>query len=298
MKPTGSELVLVRETAKFLRTHLSRASLAPRVAAVLGSGLGGIADGLADPLTIPFSKIPNFPEATVKGHSGVFVAGRIGGVDMIALKGRFHYYEGHEMRAVVFPVRVLRALGIDVLLLTNAAGAIRADLAPGDLMLMTDHINFMGTNPLRGRNDEELGPRFPDVTDLYDPGLRGQIKSVAKRLRIPLKEGVYIAVSGPSYETKAEIRAFKSWGADAVGMSTAPEAVAARHAGIPRILGLSVITNYSPEHKGAPVTHQEVVQASTAAGPKVTKLLAAFLPKALESGASRPGALEHGPSAR
>ncbi|MGH9368960.1 MAG: purine-nucleoside phosphorylase, partial [Thermoanaerobaculia bacterium] len=216
---------------------------APAVGLVLGSGLGGFAEGLAERRRIPYGEIPNFPRPSgVVGHAGELVLGRVGKTPVVVLSGRIHFYEGRSMSEVVFPARMLVRLGVKAVLLTNAAGGIRRGLKPGDLMLLSDHINFFGTNPLIGANEEALGPRFPDMSVVYDRRIRRLAKETARRLRVPLKEGVYLGLHGPSYETPAEIRALARLGADAVGMSTVPEAIALRHAGV-RVAGISTITN-------------------------------------------------------
>jgi len=231
----------------------------PAVGLVLGSGLGGFADGLSDRRAIPYGEIPNFPRPSgVVGHAGELVLGRVGRVPVVVLSGRVHFYEGRPMAEVVFPARMLVRLGVKAVILTNAAGGIRKGLRPGDLMLMSDHINFFGTNPLIGRNEETLGHRFPDMSAVYDPALRRLARQTARRLRVPLKEGVYLGTHGPSYETPAEIRAFARLGADAVGMSTVPEAIALRHAGA-RVVGISTITNMAAGILPKPLVHEEVL---------------------------------------
>ena len=240
---------------------------APKVGLILGSGLNFFADeAIEDAVTVPYGELPGFPVSTVEGHSGQFVSGKVGAVEVLCMQGRLHYYEGYEMSKITLPIRVMKLLGIEVLIVTNAAGGIDPTFTPGDLMLITDHINFMGMNPLRGPNDSRFGERFSDMTVPYDLELRELTQAAAKKEGIALKEGVYLAVSGPSYETPAEIRAFQVFGANAVGMSTVPECIVARHAGI-RVLGISCITNAAAGLNEDLLTHEEV--AETAARVKV-----------------------------
>ena len=215
---------------------------APEIGIVLGSGLGGLADRIAAPVFVPYQALPGFPVSTAPGHKGRFVFGRLGGKSVVCMQGRVHYYEGHPMSALAVPVRVMQALGIKKLILTNACGGVNYDFSVGDIMLIDDHINMMGTNPLIGPNDDAFGPRFPDMSAVYSPALRAAADAAGKALGIPLRHGVYLGYMGPSYETPAEIRAFRTLGADAVGMSTVPEAIAASHCGLP-VLGISLITN-------------------------------------------------------
>jgi purine-nucleoside phosphorylase len=257
----------------------ARHSEAPRVAIVLGTGLGGLAARVEEATNIPYDEIPHFPRSTVAGHAGRLVFGRLRGVPVAAMQGRFHLYEGYTPRQVVLPVRALRLLGAEVLIVTNACGGLAQDQHAGDLMLLRDHIGLAtlsGLNPLVGPNDEQFGPRFPPMTDAYDEGLRAQARSVAGELGIPLSEGVYLMVSGPSYETPAELRFLRRIGADAVGMSTVPEVIAARHMGM-RVLAISVVTNVAlpgedTEHLPEP-SHLEVVAAAEAAGERLAALV-------------------------
>jgi len=251
----------------------------PLVGLVLGSGLGAFADSLEDRAAIPFEKIPSFPVSSgVVGHAGELVLGNVGKTPVVVLSGRVHFYEGRPFSDVVFPVRVLARLGVPAVILTNAAGGLRKTYRPGDLMLMTDHINGFGSNPLIGPNEEALGPRFPDMSAVYDPALRKIAKAEARRLRIPLREGVYIGLHGPSYETPAEIRALKRMGADAVGMSTVPEAIALRHAGV-RVMGISTITNMAAGILPKPLAHEEVLETTKRVGKRFVSLLTALVPK-------------------
>ena len=262
--------------AEFLR---GRAKADPVVGLVLGSGLGAFAEGLADRVAIPYDKIPHFPVPSgVVGHAGELVLGRVGKTPVVVLSGRIHFYEGRTMAEVVFPARVLARLGVNAIILTNAAGGVRLSFRPGDLMLLTDHINSLSTNPLIGANEDALGPRFPDMSAVYDPALRRIVKAEARRLRIPLREGVYVGLTGPSYETPAEIRAWRKLGADAVGMSTVPEAIVLRHAGV-RVLGISTITNMAAGILKKPLDHKEVLETTQRVGSRFVRLLEACVPR-------------------
>jgi purine-nucleoside phosphorylase len=262
--------------ADFLRR---KPAAPPVVGLVLGSGLGTFAEKLGDRVAVPYDQIPHFPVPSgVVGHAGELVFGRAGKTPVVVLSGRIHLYEGRPMAEVVFPARVLVRLGVRAAILTNAAGGIRLSFRPGDLMLLSDHINGFGTNPLMGPNEEALGPRFPDMSAVYDPALRGIIKREARRLQIPLREGVYVGLHGPSYETPAEIRAWRRLGADAVGMSTVPEAIAMRHAGV-RVLGISTITNMAAGILKKPLEHSEVLKTTRRVGERFVRLLTASVPK-------------------
>jgi purine-nucleoside phosphorylase len=256
----------------------ARGGLRPRAAMVLGSGLGGLADELAEAVVISYDEIPGFPRSTVPGHRSELAIGRLSEQAVAVLRGRFHFYEGYSMGQVTFPIRVLRALGCDTLILTNAAGGLRSDWAVGDLMRIADHIflpGIAGHHPLRGENDERLGPRFPAMLGVYDAELGRLAHAKAQEQGTTLRDGVYLMLSGPSFESGAEMRMLRAWGADAVGMSTAPEAIVARHAGM-RTLGISLITNLAlPD--GAPANHEEVLEAGEAAKPKFAALLKAIL---------------------
>ncbi len=230
-------------------------------AIVLGSGLGDFADALQDATAVAYGEIPHWPASAVIGHAGKLVAGHSGARRILALAGRVHYYEGHDLRTVSFPARVLGQLGIKQLILTNAAGGINTTFDRGALMIIDDHINLLGSNPLVGPNDERFGPRFPDMTHVYSPRLRAIADAAADAVRVPVVHGVYVAVHGPSYETPAEIRAFRTMGADAVGMSTVPEAIVARHMGI-EVLGISCITNMAAGVLPQPLHHDEVMETT------------------------------------
>lgn len=251
----------------------------PLVGLVLGSGLGAFAERLADRTAIPYGEIPEFPVSTgVVGHAGELVLGRVGKIPVAVLSGRVHFYEGHSMTDVVFPARVLARLGVKAVVLTNAAGGVRLTFKPGDLMVISDHINFFGHHPLIGPNEEELGPRFPDMSFVYDRELRRVLKATGRAEKIPLREGIYLGNSGPSYETPAEIRAFRRMGADAVGMSTVPEAIALRHAGV-RVVGISTITNMAAGILKQPLVHTEVLETTRRVGDRFVRLLTSAIPK-------------------
>ncbi|HEX9160751.1 MAG TPA: purine-nucleoside phosphorylase, partial [Thermoanaerobaculia bacterium] len=239
----------------------SRTRLQPRVGVVLGSGLGNVVNAIDVETEIPYAEIPGGKASTVIGHSGKMILGRAGDVPVVVLSGRMHYYEGHEMPEVMLLSRVVGRLGITKLVVTNAAGGVNTSFKAGDLMLITDHINFMGVNPLRGANVDELGPRFPDMSEAYPESLRNIAKGVAKELGISLREGIYLALSGPTYETPAEIRAFRTLGADAVGMSTVPEVIAMSHMNIP-VLGISCITNMAAGILKQKLGHVEVMETT------------------------------------
>lgn len=249
--------------------------LKPRVAMILGSGLGGLADEVEDAVAIPFAEIPGFSASTVHGHVGAMVLGHLEGVPVAVLRGRVHYYEGHSMTQLALPVRVMRALGAEALIVTNACGGITPNLKVGDLMLISDHINLMGDNPLRGPNDENLGPRFPVMSRAYDPAFQQAAREVADRAGFTLAEGVYCALAGPSYETPAEIRMLGRLGADAVGMSTAPETIAAVHVGM-RVLGISCVTNVLYQGPSQD-THDDVLKAAADARPRFIALVRGVL---------------------
>lgn len=249
----------------------ARCGPSPDVAVVLGSGLGGLADALRDPVWIPYDDLPHWPVPDVVGHAGRLVVGMLSGRRVAALSGRVHVYEGHDPARVAFGVRVLGRVGVRQLVLTNAAGGIDTTLSPGALMVIDDHINLIG-NPLTGPNDERLGPRFPDMTEVYSSRLRALADETAGRLGIRLAHGVYAGVPGPSYETPAEIRFLRAIGADAVGMSTVPEAIAARHQGV-EVLGISCITNMAAGVLPGPLAHDEVLEVARAGGQALSTLL-------------------------
>lgn len=244
----------------------------PSIALVLGSGLNSLARGLADPVTIPYEQVPHFPVPTVSGHAGNVVVGQLDGAGLLMLQGRFHYYEGYPLHVVTFPIRVLQFLGVRTLILTAATGGIRAELRPGNLVCLSDHLNLVGANPLRGLHDDRLGPRFPDMTEVYAKRLRNLARDEGKRLGINLIPGVYACLPGPSYETPAEIRMLQTLGADVVGMSTVPEAIVARHAGM-EVLAFALVTNAAAGVTGASISHHEVLEAGKKATPMLAKLI-------------------------
>lgn len=235
------------------------ADFTPRVGIILGSGLGSLVQQIEKAITIPYSELPDFPECTVAGHAGNLVLGYLRGVPVACLQGRAHYYEGYAHHNIQALVRTLKSLGCETLLLTNAAGSLRADVGPGSLMLITDHINFQSTNPLVGKNHEEFGERFVDMSDAYDPELRAQMQAVAEKLNIKLDTGVYLAVLGPSFETPAEIRAYRAWGADAVAMSLAAETIVARHCNM-RVVAISAISNLAAGLSAEKLSHEQTLQ--------------------------------------
>jgi purine-nucleoside phosphorylase len=252
--------------------------LAPRVGVVLGSGLGEFAERVSEKTVIAYADIPHFKKVSVAGHAGRLVLGRIGSVPVAVLQGRYHYYEGHDISDVVFPVRVLGKLGARSLLLTNAAGGIGRELRPGDLMVIRDHVNLMGINPLRGANDERLGPRFPDMSGVYDREFQDVIAAAQEEIGLAARKGVYLALSGPSYETPAEIRMLATLGADAVGMSTVPEAICARHMGL-RVAGISCVTNLAAGISAQPLSHKEVTETAERVKNDFIRLLDLVIPR-------------------
>ncbi len=253
----------------------------PEVVLILGSGLGGFADRMSVEQTVSYNEIEGFPSSTVSGHAGRLVLGRVGDVRVAAMQGRVHYYEGNDMSDVVLPLRALRLLGAEKIFLTNAAGGINANFACGELMLIEDHIASLVPSPLRGENLDGLGLRFPDMTKVYDPELCRLAVNAAARLGIGLRRGVYLQTPGPQYETPAEIKMFRAWGADAVGMSTACEAIAARHAGY-RICGISLISNAAAGMTGEPLTHEEVKATADRAAADFTALIEALITESAE----------------
>lgn len=268
----------MEEAIAFLRERVTRA---PAAALVLGSGLGGLADEIRDAVRIPYAEIPGFPRSTVAGHAGALVAGILNGVEVVAMQGRFHLYEGWDAAEVALPIRALSALGVELLLLTNAAGGLRPGMGSGELMLLADHLNLTGRNPLTGPvvGREE---RFPDMSEPYDPELRRLAESVALELRIPLSQGVYAALLGPSYETPAEVRMLRTLGADAVGMSTVPEVLVARALGM-KVLAISLVTNLAAGLGPAALSHDEVMEVGAAVRDRLAALVTALLPRAVPS---------------
>lgn len=259
----------INQASSFVR---QRTKIKPKIALILGSGLGALAHEIEAEATLPYAEIPNFPPSTVEGHSGQFVVGQLEGKAVVAMAGRVHFYEGYTMQQVVFPIRVMHALGAEALIVSNAAGGINRQWHRGDLMIIADHINFFGTNPLIGPNDPDLGPRFPDMSQPYDPEFIALAERSAASDGAVIRKGVYVGVSGPSYETLAELRMLRGWGADAVGMSTVPEVIAARHLGM-RVLGITAITDMATGEQVQQVTHEEVIAVAKEVEPKFIRLV-------------------------
>jgi purine-nucleoside phosphorylase len=254
----------------------SKIPVPPVIGVILGSGLGDFANGIEEAIRIPYKKIPGFPSSAVVGHAGELVAGRCRGVPIVVLSGRIHYYEGHSMTEVVFPARVLGLLGCRTVIVTNAAGGVDTSFQAGDLMLIEDHLNYFGTNPLLGKNEDGLGPRFPDMSDAYRADLRKAALSVAKREKVPLRKGVYAGLHGPSFETPAEIRALRTLGVHAVGMSTVPEVIALGQMGI-GVVGISCITNMAAGVLKQPLCHAEVLETTARVKDRFVRLLSSLV---------------------
>jgi len=265
----------LEETVAFVR---QRTASRPTVGVILGSGLGQLVERMEDATAIDYCDVPHFPAPTVAGHAGRMVFGRIGKVDVVAMQGRFHYYEGHDMRTVAYPTAFMKQFGVRTLIVSNSAGGINRDFTPGDLMLITDHINLFATNPLIGLNDERLGPRFPDMTEAYSPRLLDIADLAAGELGMSFRRGVYAGLSGPCYETAAEIRYLAHGGADAVGMSTVPEVIAARYLGL-EVLGISCITNMATGIATVKHAHEEVVRIANEASERFCAVVAATIAK-------------------
>ena len=258
----------IQETANFLR---SKMHTQPETAIILGTGLGSLVHEITDAYEISYKDIPNFPISTVEGHSGKLIFGKLGNKDIMAMQGRFHFYEGYSMQEVTFPVRVMRELGIKTLFVSNAAGGMNPDFSIGDLMIITDHINFFPEHPLRGKNIE-YGPRFPDMSEAYSKELINKALQIAEEKGINVQQGIYLGTQGPTFETPAEYKMFHILGADAVGMSTVPEVIVANHCGI-KVFGISVITDLGVEGKIVEVSHEEVQKAADTAQPKMTTIM-------------------------
>jgi purine-nucleoside phosphorylase len=266
----------LNETADVIRSKITET---PRIGLILGSGLGGLADKIENAVNIPYEQLPHWPVSTVAGHQGRLVIGKLEGQQLVAMQGRAHYYEGYSMVQIGLPVRVMRCLGAEILIVTNAAGGVNPSFEPGEVMLIKDHLNLIGMaglNPLRGPNIDELGPRFPDMSQVYDRDLGAQAQQVAKENHINLQEGVYASLAGPSFETPADLRFLRVIGVDAVGMSTVPEATVARHAGM-RVLGFSGITNKANLDGSTITTHEEVLEAGEKIVPQLLTLLKGVL---------------------
>jgi xanthosine phosphorylase len=268
--------VTTTTAADVIRARAGASAPTPRLGLVLGSGLGALADAVQDATAIPYAELPGFPVGSVAGHAGRLVLGTLSGTPVVVLQGRAHLYEGIPAADLAVPVRTVRALGAETLVLTNAAGSLNPEAGPGSLMALTDHINLMGANPLSGPNDDELGPRFVGLGDAYDAELRAALRAAAEAEGVTLHEGVYLAVSGPSFETPAEIRAFKVLGADAVGMSTVPEVIVARHAGL-RVAAVSAITNLAEGMGDEVLSHEQTLANAAVAAQDLQRVLARFV---------------------
>jgi purine-nucleoside phosphorylase len=260
----------IKETAAFLKQNDDTSA---RVGIILGTGLGGLVKEIEIKKTVSYGDIPNFPVSTVEGHEGRLIFGTIHGTEIVAMQGRFHYYEGYNMKEVTFPVRVMKALGIDHLIVSNASGGLNPDFKVGDIMIITDHINMFGDNPLIGKNQNELGPRFPDMSEPYSKALTEKALKIAESNKITLKTGVYVGTAGPTFETLAEYKFFRAIGGDSVGMSTVPEVIVARHAGM-TCFGVSIITDSGVPGQIVEISHEEVQKVAAAAEPKMTKVIA------------------------
>ncbi|MCY9196233.1 purine nucleoside phosphorylase I, inosine and guanosine-specific [Bacillus atrophaeus] len=265
----------IEQAAAFIKQH---APQSPKIGLILGSGLGILADEIEGAVKLKYEDIPDFPVSTVEGHVGQLVFGTLEGVSVVAMQGRFHFYEGYSMDKVTFPVRVMKELGVEALIVTNAAGGINTAFRAGDLMIITDHINYMGTNPLIGPNEADFGVRFPDMSSAYDKDLSQLAEKMAQELQIPVQKGVYTAVTGPSYETPAEVRFLRTIGSDAVGMSTVPEVIVAKHAGL-RVLGISCISNAAAGILDQPLSHDEVMEVTEKVKAGFLQLVKAVIAK-------------------
>ena len=262
-------LVKLEETKKYLLDNIKEL---PKIGLILGSGLGTLADEIENGIVIDYKDIPNFPVSTVEGHAGQLVIGKLMGKQVIAMKGRFHYYEGYAMQEVTFPVRVMKAVGVELLLVTNACGGLNPNLYPGALVVINDHINMTGNNPLIGPNYPELGPRFPDMSDAYDKELIGLVHRVGKKIGVETHEGVYVSISGPTYSSKAESKMFQLIGADTIGMSTVPEVIVAKHGGM-RVIGISCVTDMAILEGSETISHEQVMAVADKTRPKFINLV-------------------------
>ncbi len=256
----------IKQTVDFLKT---KTNTSPKFGIILGTGLGNLAQEIEVEISIPYPEIPNFPQSTVEGHGGNLIFGKLNGIDVVALQGRFHYYEGYSLQEATFPVRVFKLLGVDTLLLSNASGGTNKNFSIGDLMIIEDHINMLPDNPLRGKNIDELGPRFPDMSEPYEKDIIALAEQIAKDNNIKIQKGVYAALSGPTYETPAEYKWISIIGSDAVGMSTVPEVIVAKHMSM-KCFAISVITDLGVDGKIVEISHEEVQKAAAASEPKMT----------------------------
>lgn len=282
-----AEANLLARVEHAARTIRARIRVEPRLALVLGSGLGQLADELKEAVTIPYEDIPGFVRSTAEGHEGRLVIGKLVDTNILAMQGRVHYYEGYSLQEVTFPIRAFKLLGIRTLILTNAAGGINVELGQGGLMVISDHLNLMGVNPLRGPNDDSFGPRFPDMTEVYSRELQEIVVEEARQMGVEMRRGIYAALPGPSYETPAEIHMLRTFGADAVGMSTVPEAIVARQMGI-EVLGISCITNMAAGISDQPINHKEVMET----GNRVKETFAGLLKRVISRVSARSGNLD------
>ena len=259
----------IKATASYIKEKIKAS---PEIGIILGTGLGGLANEIEILESIPYKEIPNFPVSTVDGHASRLIYGKLGSREVLAMQGRFHFYEGYSMKEVTFPVRVLKFIGITHLFVSNASGGLNPDFRVGDIMLINDHINFFPEHPLRGKNENGLGPRFPDMSKCYDKRLRNKAKLIALEHNINIKEGVYIGVSGPTFETPAEYKMFRIFGGDIVGMSTVPEVIVARHMGL-KVFGISIITDSGVPGEIVEISHEEVQEVAMKAEPKMTLIM-------------------------
>ena len=259
----------IKATANFIN---ERIKAKPETGIILGTGLGGLVNDIEIIDSIPYNEIPNFPVSTVDGHAGRLIYGKLGNKEVLAMQGRFHYYEGYTMKEVTFPVRVMKYTGVNQLFVSNASGGLNPEWRVGDIVIITDHINFFPEHPLHGKNEKELGQRFPDMSKVYDERLRNKAKLIALEHNIPVKEGIYIGVQGPTFETPAEYRMFRILGADVIGMSTVPEVIVARHSGL-KVFGISIITDSGVPGEIVEISHEEVQQVAMKAEPKMTAIM-------------------------
>lgn len=265
----------IKATASYIKEKINAS---PKIGIILGTGLGGLVNDIEILESIPYNEIPNFPVSTVDGHAGRLIYGKLGNHEVLAMQGRFHFYEGYSMKEVTFPVRVMKFVGITHLFVSNASGGLNPDFRVGDIMLINDHINFFPEHPLRGKNDNQLGPRFPDMSKCYDERLRNKAKLIALEHNINIKEGVYIGVSGPTFETPSEYKMFRILGGDIVGMSTVPEVIVARHMGL-KVFGISIITDSGVPGEIVEISHEEVQEVAMKAEPKMTLILKKLIEK-------------------
>ena len=265
----------IKETVDYIRKNTKSA---PEIGIILGTGLGALVKEINTEIQIDYDKIPNFPVSTVESHAGRLIFGKISGKNVVAMQGRFHFYEGYDLNQVTFPVRVMKELGVKILIVSNAAGGMNPLYSVGELVLITDHINFQGQNPLIGKNDDSLGPRFPDMHNCYDKDLRSLAEQTALEEKVPLQKGVYVGVTGPNLETAAEYRFLRIIGGDLVGMSTVPEVLVARHQGT-KVLGFSLVTDMGLADAHEPCSHEKIIAAANKAEPKLTKLVKKIIEK-------------------